>query len=111
MKRSDKKDFVQNLKEDLSNSSSVIVAHYAGLSVKEIEEILGTDVLDMEFAITTNNIVIFQVRPLTTGKELHMSNIEKNVLKILMENKKKYRVFKSKFYFVSSRRLCVSFFC
>ena len=60
------------------------------LSVKEIEEILGTDLLDMEFAITTSNIVIFQVRPLTTGKELHMSNIEKNVLKILMKNKKKY---------------------
>ena len=60
------------------------------LSVREIEEILGTDLLDMEFAITTNNIVIFQVRPLTTGKELHMSNIEKNVLKLLMKNKKKY---------------------
>ena len=39
MKRSDKKDFVQNLKEDLNNSSSVIVAHYAGLSVKEIDEL------------------------------------------------------------------------
>ena len=39
MKRSDKKDFVQNLKEDLNNSSSVIVAHYAGLSVKEIDDL------------------------------------------------------------------------
>ena len=39
MKRSDKQDFVQNLKEDLNNSSSVIVAHYAGLSVKEIDEL------------------------------------------------------------------------
>ena len=35
MKRSDKNDFVQNLKEELKNSSSVVVAHYAGLSVAE----------------------------------------------------------------------------
>ncbi len=39
VKRSDKKDFVHNLKEDLNNSSSVIVAHYAGLSVKEIDDL------------------------------------------------------------------------
>jgi len=39
VKRSDKKDFVQNLKEDLNNSSSVIVTHYAGLSVKEIDDL------------------------------------------------------------------------
>ena len=39
MKRSDKKDFVQSLKEDLNSSSSVIVAHYAGLSVKEIDDL------------------------------------------------------------------------
>ena len=60
------------------------------LSVREIEQILGTDLLDMEFAITNNNIVIFQVRPLTTGKELRMSGIEKNVLQIVNKNKKKY---------------------
>ena len=39
MKRSDKNDFVQNLKEDLNNSSSVIVAHYAGLSVKDTDNL------------------------------------------------------------------------
>ena len=39
MKRSEKIDFVQKLKEDLNNSSSVIVAHYAGLSVKEIDDL------------------------------------------------------------------------
>ena len=60
------------------------------LSVREIEQILGTDLLDMEFAITNNNIVIFQVRPLTTGKELHVSDIEKNVLQLVKKNKKKY---------------------
>ena len=39
MKRSEKNDFVQNLKEDLNNSSSVIVAHYAGLSVNETDDL------------------------------------------------------------------------
>jgi len=39
VKRSHKNDFVQNLKEDLSNSSSVIVARYSGLSVKETDNI------------------------------------------------------------------------
>ena len=39
MKRSEKNDFVQNLKEELNNSNSVIVSHYAGLSVKEIDEL------------------------------------------------------------------------
>ena len=39
MKRSDKNDFVQNLKEELKNSSSVVVAHYAGLSVVETDNL------------------------------------------------------------------------
>ena len=39
MKRSDKNDFVQNLKEELKNSSSVVVAHYAGLSVTETDNL------------------------------------------------------------------------
>ena len=39
MKRSEKNDFVQSLKEDLNNSSSVIVAHYAGLSVNETDDL------------------------------------------------------------------------
>ena len=39
MKRSDKNDFVQNLQEELKNSSSVVVAHYAGLSVKETDNL------------------------------------------------------------------------
>ena len=42
MKRSDKNNFVQNLKEDLNNSSSVIVAHYSGLSVKETDVLRKT---------------------------------------------------------------------
>jgi len=39
VKRSDKNDFVQNLKEELKNSSSVVVAHYAGLSVSETDNL------------------------------------------------------------------------
>jgi len=39
VKRSDKNKFVQNLKEELKDSSSVIVAHYAGLSVKETDKL------------------------------------------------------------------------
>ena len=37
MKRSDKKDFVAKLKDEFSNSSSIIVAEYSGLSVFESE--------------------------------------------------------------------------
>ena len=39
MKRSEKKDFVSNLKEDFSNTTSVIVAEYSGLTVTETEQI------------------------------------------------------------------------
>ena len=39
MKRSDKNDFVQNLKEELKKSSSVVVSHYAGLSVAETDNL------------------------------------------------------------------------
>ena len=39
MKRSDKKDFVQRLKDELKNSSSVIVAQYDGLSVFETDSL------------------------------------------------------------------------
>ena len=37
MKRSDKKNFVSLLKEELENSSSIIVAEYSGLTVSESE--------------------------------------------------------------------------
>ena len=39
MKRSEKKDFVEKLKDELSNSSSVIVAEYSGLTVSEAESL------------------------------------------------------------------------
>jgi large subunit ribosomal protein L10 len=39
VKRSDKKDLVQNLKDELDSSTSVIVTHYSGLTVNESEEL------------------------------------------------------------------------
>ena len=39
MKRSEKKDFVENLKDDFLKSSSVIVAQYSGLTVNETENL------------------------------------------------------------------------
>jgi large subunit ribosomal protein L10 len=39
VKRSDKNDFVQKLKDEIKDSSSVIVAHYDGLSVSEIDSL------------------------------------------------------------------------
>ena len=39
MKRSEKKEFVQKLKEEIDSSSSVIVAHYSGLTVNESEDL------------------------------------------------------------------------
>jgi len=35
----DKKDFVKKLKEELSSSSSVIVAHYSGITVDETDQL------------------------------------------------------------------------
>jgi large subunit ribosomal protein L10 len=39
VKRSDKKDLVQKLKDELDSSTSVIVTHYSGLTVNESEEL------------------------------------------------------------------------
>ena len=39
MKRSEKKDFVSKLKDEISNSSSIIVAEYSGLTVNESESL------------------------------------------------------------------------
>ena len=39
MNRSEKKEFVQKLKDEIDSSSSVIVAHYSGLTVDESEQL------------------------------------------------------------------------
>ena len=57
MKRSDKKNFVQKLKDELNSSSSVIVAHYAGLSVLETDK-LRKEMRDngAKFKVTKNRL-------------------------------------------------------
>ena len=59
--------------------------------LEEIESIFGTEFLDIEFGITKKNIVIFQVRPLTTIKEPKIENLEKKVKNLIKENQKKYQ--------------------
>ena len=39
MKRSEKKEFVENLKDEINSSSSVIVTHYSVLTVEESEQL------------------------------------------------------------------------
>ena len=39
VKRSEKKDFVSKLKDEITNSSSIIVAEYSGLTVDESEDL------------------------------------------------------------------------
>ena len=57
MKRSEKKDFVENLKEEIKNSSSVIVTQYSGLTVKETES-LRKEMRDngAKFKVTKNRL-------------------------------------------------------
>jgi large subunit ribosomal protein L10 len=57
VKRSDKKDFVQKLKEEIKNSSSFIVAHYDGLSVLETDN-LRKEMRDngAKFKVTKNRL-------------------------------------------------------
>ena len=57
MKRSDKNDFVQKLKDELKNSTSVIVAHYDGLSVSETDS-LRKEMRDSgaKFKVTKNRL-------------------------------------------------------
>jgi len=57
VKRSDKNIFVQNLKDELKDSSSVIVAHYDGLSVSETDS-LRKEMRDngAKFKVTKNRL-------------------------------------------------------
>ncbi len=57
MNRSEKKDFVQKLKEEINSSSSVIVAHYSGITVDETEK-LRKEMRDngAKFKVTKNRL-------------------------------------------------------
>ena len=57
MKRSEKKDFVEKLKNEFSESSSIIVAEYSGLTVSE-SEILRKEMREngAKFKVTKNRL-------------------------------------------------------
>ena len=57
MKRSEKKDFVTNLKNEFLNSTSLIVAEYSGLTVNETEQ-LRKEMRDngAKFKVTKNRL-------------------------------------------------------
>ncbi|ABX12556.1 conserved hypothetical protein [Nitrosopumilus maritimus SCM1] len=58
-------------------------------SVQEIEKILGTDLLDIEFGINIHKeIIIFQVRPLTSTKSITIKNFNNHFPKLIETNKK-----------------------
>jgi phosphohistidine swiveling domain-containing protein len=58
----------------------------------EIEKIFETQFLDIEFGITKKNVIIFQVRPLTTIKiKSEIPFLEKKVQKLIKKNQKKYQ--------------------
>jgi len=59
------------------------------LAVKEIERITNNEKLDIEFAITNNSIIIFQVRPLTMIKEKISKKMKKEIKKKIRINQKK----------------------
>jgi len=59
--------------------------------LKEIENIFETNLLDIEFGITKKEIIIFQVRPLTTvKKELEINDLGKKIKKLINENQEKF---------------------
>jgi len=59
------------------------------LAIQEIEKITKNDKLDIEFAITPTNIIIFQVRPLTMIKNNMTTNVKKAIHNEIIKNQKK----------------------
>jgi phosphoenolpyruvate synthase/pyruvate phosphate dikinase len=64
-------------------------------SVKEIENTVGSDLLDIEFAITkSKDIVVFQARPLTTvNREQDVPNLEAHIQKSISRSQKRFSCF------------------
>ena len=58
MNRSEKKVFVEKVRDDFSNSSTIIVTHYSGLNVKEIEDLRkAMRVNGANFKVTKNSLI------------------------------------------------------
>ena len=67
-------------------------------SVKEIEKILKNNNLTIEFGIKKNQQkIIFQARPNTSSKIIKNSRIEKNLKRIIDQNKIRYKKFVKKY--------------
>ena len=61
-------------------------------AVKEIESIITSDSLDIEFGIKANSqVIIFQVRPITSVKKHTVANLDNKVAKLVSSNVKKFR--------------------
>ncbi len=60
-------------------------------SIREIEQIFSNDLLDIEFAITNNHVVIFQVRPITSIANNKIQQLDKKILKLISFNKSKFK--------------------
>ena len=67
-------------------------------SIKEIESIFSSNSLDIEFAINKKQeILIFQVRPITSIKQkFGTRSLETNLSKLIFENKKQFTNFSKK---------------
>ena len=67
-------------------------------SVKELESICNTDLLDIEFGLTKyGQIIIFQVRPITSIKEALPKNLDRRISKLISKNQKYFsKLIKSK---------------
>ncbi len=62
------------------------------ISVKEIEKIVDSDKLDIEFGITKNDqVVLFQVRPLTSIREKSKNIPDHDISKIVLNSKKQFK--------------------
>lgn len=60
-------------------------------SVKEIEKLLNSEILDIEFGITKSyKIIIFQVRPIVSLKNLSLIS-ENHIEKLILKNKQLFR--------------------
>ena len=75
------------------------------LAIKEIEDISNNDKLDIEFAITKNNIIIFQVRPLTALKKDTDVIVKKHVRNEITKNQKKFLKIQGKKYTIGKKTI------
>ena len=63
-------------------------------AIKEIEDISKNYKLDIEFAITKKEIIIFQVRPLTTQNKINEKQVSQHVKNEIINNVKKFQKIK-----------------